>query len=112
MSYKRQGPSVKVKLSCFDCVHETSERYQCQGDSGSTVYCTHGGGKRYVGDSTWETPKWCPLMPPDTRRATIAECVAALADVRKSIGDTPQGDWGKGFARACQDMKEALEKMT
>lgn len=76
---KRDGPSIKLEISCFDCVHCTSESYRVQSDSGSDVYCIHPdasqgrGNRRFVGDTNWDTPKWCPL-----RGRTIAEFVESL----------------------------------
>lgn len=61
---EREGPHVWIKATCSGCVHERSERYVVQGDSGSIVSCAHPSepGKS-VGDTTWETPGWCPLLP-------------------------------------------------
>lgn len=55
------GPTVKLAISCFDCEHCKTKGYSCQGDSGSGVYCNHGGTLRHVGDTSWKTPAWCPL---------------------------------------------------
>jgi hypothetical protein len=66
----RVGPRVTMSLDCFGCAHTESERYRVQGDSGSDVYCTHdqhgepGKARRYVGDTRWTTPDWCPLRGP------------------------------------------------
>lgn len=57
---KRSGPRVTVKLSCFDCTAVRSESYACQGDSGFNVTCSATG--KTIGDTTWETPGWCPLV--------------------------------------------------
>lgn len=62
---KTNGPTVTVKMSCLNCTHEHSESYRVQGDSGHDVYCNHGDAKRRIGDTTWDTPAWCPLKPPD-----------------------------------------------
>lgn len=65
---KREGPQIEVKASCFDCTYECSVSYAVQGDSGCTVYCTHpavqvdGKERRYVADTSWRTPGWCPLL--------------------------------------------------
>lgn len=76
---KREGPSVNIEMSCFDCAHEESTRYQCQGDSGRDVTCAHpeagpNGGARYIGDTTWKTPEWCPL-----RGAALAALLAEVS---------------------------------
>jgi len=59
---KQQGPTVKISYSCFECTYCTSERYRCQGDSGSDVYCEHPDfkEKKSVGDTNWSTPDFCP----------------------------------------------------
>lgn len=56
----REGPRVRLTLSCFGCIHETSQSDACQGDSGHNVFCTAGGGRRSIGYSNWDTPEWCP----------------------------------------------------
>lgn len=69
---KRNGPRVTVKLSCFDCRWETSSHYAVQGDSGCDVSCSHPeriGSEARVGDTTWDTPKWCPLRGAALRAA-------------------------------------------
>lgn len=55
---------MTLKASCFDCVYVRSSRYYCQGDSGSDVSCTHPEAQErgVIGDTTWDTPKWCPLL--------------------------------------------------
>ena len=63
---KREGPRVRIDASCFDCAYECSESYAVQGDSGHDVYCTHpdvpGERAKHIGDTTWNTPEWCPLL--------------------------------------------------
>lgn len=58
------GPKVSLSLNktCFSCKYERSESYRCQSDSGHDVYCDHPevNGKR-IGDSSWNTPDWCPV---------------------------------------------------
>jgi hypothetical protein len=58
------GPTRTVRLSCFDCVHCKSSRYQVQGDSGSDVWCDHPQAptEHDIGDTTWATPTWCPVL--------------------------------------------------
>lgn len=57
-----EGPKLTVHADCFPCVYSRPEHYVAQGDSGHNVHCDHpkSGGKR-IGDSTWQTPGWCPL---------------------------------------------------
>lgn len=59
---KREGPRITIKASCLNCVHESSESYRVQGDSGHDVYCNVGSERRHIGDTTWNTPKWCPFL--------------------------------------------------
>lgn len=61
---KRNGPRIMIKASCFDCEYEHSESYAVQGDSGHDVSCTHpdAPAKSDIGDTTWDTPSWCPLL--------------------------------------------------
>ena len=55
------GPRIEVKKRCSGCDYKKSESYVVQGDSGRDVYCTHPSvGKKYVGDTNWTTPAWCP----------------------------------------------------
>lgn len=64
-----KGPTVTMKRSCFDCEFCRSERYAVQGDSGSDVYCTSE--NRYIGDTTWATPDWCPFVRMGERVAAV-----------------------------------------
>lgn len=58
------GPKVQIKKSCYGCDCEKSERYAVQGDSGHRVYCSHPSvGKKFIADTNWETPNWCPAEP-------------------------------------------------
>ena len=59
---EREGPRLTIDASCYGCVHVRSECYRVQGDSGCNVSCTHPDGKGSVGETTWRTPKWCPLL--------------------------------------------------
>lgn len=78
---KREGPRVTLKASCFDCVHERSEHYAVQGDSGCDVYCAHPDvvatsrvqSRGRIGDTTWDTPDWCPLLRAAIDKARRAE---------------------------------------
>lgn len=70
MSEKRNGPRLTVKASCLGCEHEQSDSYAVQGDSGFQVFCgsldvidqSAIGSRRHIGDTTWDTPTWCPLL--------------------------------------------------
>ncbi len=75
---EREGPSALISLTCQGCRHEHSLSYRIQGDSGSDVYCSHpsatsDGLPRHIGDTTWQTPEWCPL-----RKKALAELAAAI----------------------------------
>lgn len=73
---KRNGPKLTIALSCQGCIYEYTESYYVEDgndvDSGCIVYCTNDmavtsaplvgtNGFRRVGDTTWNTPAWCPL---------------------------------------------------
>lgn len=62
------GPTIQVLGSCLNCIHCRSERYRCQGDSGHDVSCAHPNapGDKYIGDTRWTTPSWCPFLAPRT----------------------------------------------
>lgn len=72
---KCNGPKLRVSASCLCCLHERSEHYVAQGDSGHRVSCAHPDGRGLIGDTTWMTPKWCPLLPEAKRQlaATLTE---------------------------------------
>lgn len=71
---EREGPSVRIEISCFGCKYEKSESYRVQSDSGHDVYCVHPKvEKRRVGDTRWDTPDWCPL-----RQEAISKFVASI----------------------------------
>lgn len=59
---KRKGPLAKITYTCSGCDYCTSEKYYCQGDSGTDVYCEHPSfeEKKSVGDTSWDTPNFCP----------------------------------------------------
>ncbi len=74
---KRRGPRLTIAASCQGCVYEHSEHYCIEDgndvDSGVNVCCTHPAQpfrpNGRIGDTTWKTPEWCPLL---------AEATAAL----------------------------------
>ncbi len=56
------GPTVTVKKICYGCCYKQSESYAVQGDSGCDVYCLHPSVvRKFIGDTTWNTPVWCPV---------------------------------------------------
>lgn len=65
------GPNVTVKRRCSDCKACNSESYAVQGDSGHYVYCEHPSlpESKYIGDTNWNTPHWCPVSAPTTQPA-------------------------------------------
>ena len=76
---KTSGPRLRLQVSCLECLHESSSPYRVQGDAGRTVSCMHPGGRGYVGDSSWDTPSWCPLLA-----AALAACsLASLEEQRR-----------------------------
>lgn len=61
---KQQGPMVRIEATCSGCVYVQSARYAAQGDSGCDVSCAHPNNPgKSIGDTTWCTPDWCPLLP-------------------------------------------------
>jgi len=102
---RRNGPRVRVDLSCFNCRHERAEPYVAQGDSGHAVYCDHPdrAGKR-IGDTCWQTPEWCPLAPDvnvETLRARVDELEAERARERQSVP----------YMLGAESMRERAEKL-
>jgi len=70
MTNERSGPSVTVKRSCWGCKHCHTERYCVEEDSGNYVSCTHphfGTKIKYIGDTSWDTPDWCPVAPSEVQ---------------------------------------------
>ncbi len=69
MSDQRSGPSVTVKRSCWGCKHCHTESYCVEDgndcDSGHYVSCAHPhlGKLTRIGDTSWNTPDWCPVAP-------------------------------------------------
>ena len=59
---QKEGPRLKVVASCHGCRHVRSAYYAVQNDSGYKVECVHPAGWGAIGDTTWDTPEWCPLM--------------------------------------------------
>jgi hypothetical protein len=58
----QQGPSLRLVATCWGCDFKRSVSYRVQGDSGTDVSCAHPAGNGYIGDTTWDTPKWCPFL--------------------------------------------------
>lgn len=90
---RRSGPSLKIVARCDGCVYEHSEHYSIEDgndvDSGHVVYCRHPAaaadevdrsvnGDRCIGDTTWTTPKWCPLLA-----AAVFDLATGLVRVSK-----------------------------
>lgn len=69
------GPKVTVKRRCSDCKACNSESYAVQGDSGHYVYCEHPSlpERKYIGDTHWDTPDWCPAAAPTTQPAPVVQ---------------------------------------
>ena len=76
------GPKVTVKRRCSDCKACNSESYAVQGDSGHYVYCEHPSlpERKYIGDTHWDTPDWCPAAAPTTQPAPQQDVLAAGGD--------------------------------
>jgi hypothetical protein len=88
----RIGPKLTIEVSCMGCTHERSDRYRVQGDSGTNVKCAHPavGGGRYVGDSSWQTPDWCPELPA-ARAAFLAEQAGSSPSVNPTSSEDDHG---------------------
>ena len=85
------GPKVTVKRRCSDCKACNSESYAVQGDSGHYVYCEHPSlpESKYIGDTNWNTPHWCPVSAPTTQPAPQrepAEIDTATMVLAESVG--------------------------
>ena len=89
MPGKLDGPAVTVRMSCYGCLHETSERYACQGDSGFDVYCNHASypERRHISISASTTPKWCPCLPLDELTALRARVAELEGDLELAAGE-------------------------
>ncbi len=63
----RIGPRITILKSCSGCAYVVNERYATQGDSGHDVYCAfyNKDEPKYIGDTKWDTPNWCPVMNTD-----------------------------------------------
>jgi hypothetical protein len=83
---KTNGPRIRLELTCFDCHWCRSAQYQVHSQDGHNVYCDHpicgGEGQgRYIADTRWDTPAWCPL-----RTARVAEFLKAIcADLESGV---------------------------
>ena len=85
------GPNVTVRRRCSDCKACNSESYAVQGDSGHYVYCEHPSlpESKYIGDTNWNTPHWCPVSAPTTQPASKrepAEIDTATMVLAESVG--------------------------
>lgn len=60
----RDGPLVTTKRSCDGCKWVHEKHYAIQGDSGVSVSCDHHSlpSRKPIGDTTWHTPGWCPVL--------------------------------------------------
>lgn len=64
MTAEQYGPREEISRSCNGCRACVSESYRCQSDSGQDVYCAHPAlpERKRIGDTTWSTPDWCPMI--------------------------------------------------
>ena len=69
----RKGPEVTIRVSCFGCTFCHGERYNVQGDTGSDIYCEHTNfeERKYIGDSHYNTPDFCPEKDEGYKRLGI-----------------------------------------
>jgi len=104
----RVGPSLKIVTSCDGCDHEHSDSYSVPGDWGQNVYCTHPEAKNkrpttglgYIGDTTWKTPSWCPILDVSALDL-IKQRVASMAqELAPQLPSVPVGHlFGDGSVR-------------
>lgn len=95
------GPKTTIKRSCADCEVCQRERYTCQGDSGTDVYCAHPNFpvRRIIGDTRWDTPQWCPVpVEPEAVGQAAAE-IARLREMLYAIVNRCEGQ-AREIARA------------
>lgn len=85
---KRIGPKLRLVATCMGCEHEASKHYQVQGDSGHDVECKHpeAGNRGYIGDTTWNTPDWCPLLA-GAKREFLEGVATASPSVESAVAD-------------------------
>jgi hypothetical protein len=85
------GPKVTVKRRCSDCKACNSESYAVQGDSGHYVYCEHPSlpERKYIGDTNWNTPHWCPVSAPTTQ--------PELQPSPAAQGGAPESEYRRGY---------------
>lgn len=95
------GPKVTVKRRCSDCKACNSESYAVQGDSGHYVYCEHPSlpERKYIGDTRWDTPGWCPAAAPTTQPTPAAQGDALTQAARDVLA---RKDQLNGAAQAAQ----------
>lgn len=87
---RHAGPKAVTTWTCETCIHVHGEYYARQGDHGYDVSCKLA--QRAIGDTTWRTPGWCPLLPAasapppvstDGERAVLDEIDAKVAYLRR-----------------------------
>lgn len=105
----RVGPKLTVSASCSGCVHERSEHYAVQGDSGHNVTCAHPSSPgRHIGDTTWSTPSWCPEAStsgdPVVLRAKLDEVTAAA---HRLLASTDPHAWHPAAGKPKQPAAES-----
>jgi len=62
MTDKKIGPVIIIKLECYLCKFNESERYLLKHSNGINVYCTALTPRKRIADRSWTTPRWCPLV--------------------------------------------------
>jgi hypothetical protein len=92
------GPTVTVRRSCDDCKACVTESYVVQGDSGQKVRCAHPSlaKPKYIGDTSWETPQWCPALVDAEARDAGAE--VRIAVDHRNVGVRIDNDWHGNYA--------------
>ena len=105
---KQAGPTLLSERSCYGCMYEESAPYRVQGDSGREVYCTAGVARRLVGDTSWTTPDWCPLLPSDSLATLVDGNVALASPLTEAPVDLPVMRWIAAADREVGALRQLL----
>lgn len=111
----REGPNIRLDVDCYGCIYMENESYCCQSDSGFKIYCIHvnhgeeGKRRRYLGDTNWRTPYWCPL-----KSAALAAFLAAKDkeiegwQAERNIAQQERDNLAARLAVVAEALQEAL----
>ena len=75
------GPTFSVKASCYLCLHcVVSESRPEQGDPRHRYRVSCALNSRLIGDTSWDTPIWCPVKGPPWAENWLTESSDATVD--------------------------------